>query len=80
VVTRSNGVEILSHSGALTTGTYAYLQSRADGWTWAVLMNRLPIPYPPEQGVSELQAFQVAVQRGLMNAIVNPATVPSAAQ
>lgn len=73
VVTRSNGVQILSHSGALTTGTYAYLQWRADGWTWAVLMNRLPLPYPPEQGVTELQAFQVAVQRGLMNAIVNPA-------
>ncbi|WP_249776907.1 serine hydrolase domain-containing protein [Herbaspirillum sp. C9C3] len=73
VVTRSHGVEILSHSGALTTGTYAYLQWRADGWTWAVLMNRLPIPYPPEQGVTELQAFQVAVQRGLMNAIINPA-------
>ncbi|MFJ3054294.1 serine hydrolase domain-containing protein [Herbaspirillum sp. NPDC087042] len=70
VVTRVGGVEILSHSGALTTGTYAYLQSRADGWSWAVLFNRLPIPYPPEQGVSELQAFQVAVQRGLMGAII----------
>ncbi|WP_237741810.1 serine hydrolase domain-containing protein [Herbaspirillum rubrisubalbicans] len=79
VVTRSKGMEILSHSGALTTGTYAYLQSRADGWTWAVLMNRLPIPYPPEQGVSELQAFQVAVQRGLMNAIV-PVAPAAAAQ
>ncbi len=70
VVTRVGGVEILSHSGALTTGTYAYLQSRADGWSWAVLFNRLPIPYPPEQGVGELQAFQVAVQRGLMGAII----------
>lgn len=71
VVTRMEGVEILSHSGALTTGTYAYLQSRADGWTWAVTFNRLPIPYPPEQGVEELQAFQVAVQRGLMGAIIS---------
>lgn len=71
VVTRTNGMEILSHSGALTTGSYAYLQSRADGWSWAVLMNRLPIPYPAEQGVQELQAFQVAVQRGLMTTIVN---------
>lgn len=72
VVTRTNGMEILSHSGALTTGSYAYLQSRADGWSWAVLMNRLPIPYPAEQGARELQAFQVAVQRGLMSTIVNP--------
>ncbi|WP_182994732.1 serine hydrolase domain-containing protein [Herbaspirillum frisingense] len=72
VVTRTNGMEILSHSGALTTGSYAYLQSRADGWSWAVLMNRLPIPYPAEQGVQELQAFQVAVQRGLMTTIVDP--------
>ena len=71
VVTRMNGVNILSHSGALTTGTYAYLQAREDGWSWAVLFNHLPITYPPEKGVAELQAFQVEVQRGLMAAIIN---------
>jgi len=79
VATRMQGVEILSHSGALTSGSYAYLQAREDGWTWAVLFNRLPIPYPPEKGVAQLQAFQVAVQRGLMAAIIgrpDPVSVP----
>ncbi|WDZ98196.1 serine hydrolase [Herbaspirillum sp. WKF16] len=71
VVTRMDGVNILSHSGALTTGSYGYLQAREDGWSWAVLFNRLPIPYPPEKAMADLQAFQTAVQRGLMAAIVN---------
>lgn len=71
VATRMHGVNIVSHSGALTTGTYAYLQAREDGWSWAVLFNRLPMAYPPEKGIDELQAFQVAVQRGLMAAIIN---------
>ncbi|MBP0597127.1 beta-lactamase family protein [Herbaspirillum sp. LeCh32-8] len=71
VVTRMDGVTILSHSGALTTGSYGYLQAREDGWSWAVLFNRLPIPYPPEKAMADLQAFQTAVQRGLMAAIVN---------
>lgn len=71
VATRMNGVNIISHSGALTTGTYAYLQARADGWSWAVLFNRLPVAYPPEKAMEELQAFQVTVQRGLMAAIIN---------
>jgi N-acyl-D-amino-acid deacylase len=71
VVTKMGGVNILSHSGALTTGTYSYVQAREDGWTWAVLFNRLPIAYPPEKGLPELQAFQAAVQRGLMAAIID---------
>ncbi|KAF1047454.1 MAG: Esterase EstB [Herbaspirillum frisingense] len=71
VVTKMDGVNILSHSGALTTGTYGYLQAREDGWSWAVLFNRLPIPYPPEKALTDLQAFQTAVQRGLMAAIIN---------
>lgn len=82
VVTRMRGVRILSHSGAMSTGSYGYLQSRADGWTWAVLMNRLPVAYPPEQAVSDLRDFQVQVQRGLMAAIINqpdPVELPPAA-
>lgn len=71
VASRVRGVNIISHSGALTTGTYAYLQAREDGWSWAVLFNRLPIAYPPEKAMDDLQAFQVAVQRGLMAAIIN---------
>lgn len=79
VVTKMDGVNILSHSGAMTTGSYAYLQAREDGWSWAVLFNRLPIPYPPEKAMGELQAFQTAVQRGLMAAIVNkPDPMPAA--
>jgi len=73
VVTKMDGVNIISHSGALTTGTYGYLQAREDGWSWAVLFNRLPIPYPPEKALSELQSFQTTVQRGLMSAIINRA-------
>lgn len=73
VVTKMDGVNIISHSGALTTGTYGYLQAREDGWSWAVLFNRLPIPYPPEKALSELQSFQATVQRGLMSAIINRA-------
>ncbi|WP_343721801.1 serine hydrolase domain-containing protein [Herbaspirillum seropedicae] len=76
VLTRTGGVDIISHSGALPAGSYAYLQSRADGWSWAVLFNRMPVAYPPEQDVEGLQAFQAAVQRGLMAAIVQPPAVP----
>ncbi|WP_290970297.1 serine hydrolase domain-containing protein [Herbaspirillum sp.] len=71
VVTRMNGVNIISHSGALIAGTYAYLQAREDGWSWAVLFNRLPADYPLEKAMEGLQAFQVTVQRGLMAAIIN---------
>lgn len=77
VLTRTGGVDILSHSGALPAGSYAYLQSRADGWSWAVLFNRMPVAYPPEQDAEGLQAFQAAVQRGLMAAIVQSLPAPA---
>jgi CubicO group peptidase (beta-lactamase class C family) len=35
-------VTILERSGALPTGSYAFLQTRDDGWTWAVTFNRMP--------------------------------------
>lgn len=73
VVTTMDGVQIISHSGALTSGTYGYLQARDDGWSWAVLFNRLPIAYPPEKALPELQAFQTAVQLNLMSAIIDKA-------
>lgn len=71
VVTRLGDAQVISHSGALTTGTYSYLQSRSDGWSWAVLFNRLPIAYPLEKNVADLLDFQRAVQLGFMNAIIN---------
>ncbi len=82
VVTNTDGVKSISHSGALTTGTYGFLQQRSDGWTWAVLFNRLPAPDPePDKAVQALIAFQNDVQLGLAGAItgVKPA-LPGALQ
>lgn len=41
-----NGVRILERPGALVGGTYAIVQMRDDGWTWALALNRMPISDP----------------------------------
>lgn len=41
-----NGVHILERPGALVGGTYAIVQMRSDGWTWALALNRMPISDP----------------------------------
>ncbi|HEX8885831.1 MAG TPA: serine hydrolase domain-containing protein [Noviherbaspirillum sp.] len=41
-----NGVHILERPGALVGGTYAIVQMRDDGWTWALALNRMPISDP----------------------------------
>jgi CubicO group peptidase (beta-lactamase class C family) len=45
-VLTENGVHILERPGALVGGTYAIVQMRDDGWTWALAMNRMPISDP----------------------------------
>ncbi|MFS0756553.1 serine hydrolase domain-containing protein [Noviherbaspirillum sp. 1P10PC] len=41
-----HGVRILERPGALVGGTYAIVQMRDDGWTWALALNRMPISDP----------------------------------
>ena len=43
-----NGVRTLERGGALTTSTYAFLQIRDDGWTWATIFNRMPVSSPSD--------------------------------
>jgi N-acyl-D-amino-acid deacylase len=45
-VLTENGVRILERPGALVGGTYAIVQMRDDGWTWALALNRMPISDP----------------------------------
>lgn len=45
-VLTENGVHILERPGALVGGTYAIVQMRDDGWTWALALNRMPISDP----------------------------------
>jgi N-acyl-D-amino-acid deacylase len=42
-VRNRDGIAMLEHGGALETATYAFVQARADGWTWAIAFNRLPV-------------------------------------
>jgi hypothetical protein len=80
VVNGSGNTWSISHSGALPTGTYGFLQQRRDGWTWAVLFNRLPVSHPvSDKAIQELVAFQNDVQLGLVGAITGskPAQAPA---
>lgn len=45
-VLTENGVHFLERPGALVGGTYAIVQMRDDGWTWALALNRMPISDP----------------------------------
>lgn len=42
-VRNRDGIAMLEHGGVLETATYAFVQVRADGWTWAIAFNRLPV-------------------------------------
>ena len=50
------GVTILQRSGPLPTGSYAFLQTRDDGWTWAVAFNRMPDQADIATAIAELEA------------------------
>ena len=50
------GVTILQRSGPLPTGSYAFLQTRDDGWTWAVAFNRMPDQADIAASIAELEA------------------------
>lgn len=53
------GVTILQRSGPLPTGSYAFLQTRDDGWTWAVAFNRMPDQADIAAAIAELEAAVV---------------------
>ncbi len=53
------GVTILQRSGPLSTGSFAFLQTRDDGWTWAVAFNRMPDQADIATAVAELEAAVV---------------------
>jgi len=53
------GVTILQRSGPLPTGSYAFLQTRDDGWTWAVAFNRMPDQADIATAIAELEAAVV---------------------
>lgn len=50
------GVTILQRSGPLPSGSYAFLQTRDDGWTWAVAFNRMPDQADIATSIAELEA------------------------
>jgi N-acyl-D-amino-acid deacylase len=53
------GVTILQRSGPLPTGSYAFLQTRDDGWTRAVAFNRMPDQADIATAIAELEAAVV---------------------
>ncbi|WP_194714128.1 hypothetical protein [Noviherbaspirillum soli] len=54
-----SGVTILQRSGPLPASSYAFLQARDDGWTWAVAFDRMPGRADIAAAVAELEAAVV---------------------
>jgi N-acyl-D-amino-acid deacylase len=65
-----DGVATLEQAGALETATYAFLQSRADGWTWAIVFNRLPVAGSEDLSKDALERDLGRIQTDLAAAIV----------
>ena len=58
-VRSEGGVTILQRSGPLPTSSFAFLQTRDDGWTWAVAFNRMPDQADIATAIAELEAAVV---------------------
>ncbi|MBK4733677.1 serine hydrolase domain-containing protein [Noviherbaspirillum pedocola] len=65
-----DGVAMLEHGGALETGSYAFVQTRADGWTWAIAFNRLPVTGSDNLTLDAMNRDLGQIQSDLAAAIV----------
>lgn len=66
-----DGVAMLEHGGVLETATYAFVQSRADGWTWAIAFNRLPVTGSEDLTLDALNRDLGQIQSDLAAAIAS---------
>ena len=63
------GVRILERPGALVGGTYAIVQMRSDGWTWALALNRMPISDPVNLDMDKIAVDLTKARNDVSNAI-----------